>query len=187
MDDVFELRCEVSLGLYSAVARLDVFPVVLFVGSDKVVGDALAPICGTLLKKMHPRCLIYGDIASPVNAKNILDTVAFIKRVHPRHKILVVDASVGSSGDVGKIKFVDCGIRPGKAVGREFDAVGDFAIAGIVASKNPQSGIISPARLFHVQKMAREIAREIYLCARTFSDRPSEAAKNLASIVGICP
>ncbi|MFI3167301.1 MAG: spore protease YyaC [Bacillota bacterium] len=181
------IRCEISGGLYCAVAGGDVFPVVLFVGSDKVVGDALAPICGSLLKKMRPQCFIYGDLQNPVNAKNLQSTLDFIKAVHKGHKILVVDASIGKQCDVGKIKFVAGGISPGKAVGRNFDAVGDFSIIGIVAHRNEKTGGISPVRLFSVVEMAREIAREIYLCNRSFSARSNPQSKNQTSLVGICP
>lgn len=161
-----KIRCEISGGLYNAVASMPHFPILLFVGSDKVVGDSLAPICGGLLKKMNPPCFIYGDLENPVNAKNLQSTVNFITRMHAGCKILVVDASVGCEADVGIVKFLRCGIKPGKAVGRNFDAVGDFAIAGIVAAKDNLAKTISPVRLFDVSVMAEEIAREIYLCAR---------------------
>lgn len=178
------LRCEISSGMFPAVAGLDVFPVVLFVGSDKMTGDSLAPICGSILKKMNPPCFIYGDVENPVNAKNLLATVDFIKGMHPQNKILVVDASVGVCADVGKIKFLCHGIVPGKAVGREFSPVGDFAIAGIVAFRNQQSGGISPVRLCHVLQMAKEIAREISLCARTFKSQPRFSNKSI-SLAGV--
>ncbi len=168
------IQNELSNGLYLSISMLDEFPVVLCVGSDKVVGDALAPICGGLLKKMMPPCFVYGTLQSPVNANNLVAAVKFIKRMHPRHKILVVDASVGLPSDIGKIKFIRGGIAPGKAVGREFEKVGDFAIAGIVASKNSEKNTLSPVRLFDAYNMAEEIAREIYACARSFVKSPTK-------------
>lgn len=166
-----DIRCEISGGLYNAVGRLPFFPILLFVGSDKVTGDALAPICGEMLKKLNPPCFLYGDLENPVNAKNLKSTVEFIKRVHRERKILVVDASVGVFADIGKVKFLDCGIKPGKAVGRDFPQVGDMAIAGIVSAKDPKSQSISPVRLFSVTKMAEEIAREIFVCAKSHAGR----------------
>ncbi|MFI3164384.1 MAG: spore protease YyaC [Bacillota bacterium] len=166
-----DIRCEISGGLYSAVGKLPFFPVLLFVGSDKVTGDALAPICGEMLKKMKPPCFLYGDLENPVNAKNLKPTVEFIKRVHRERKILVVDASVGVAEDIGKVKFLDCGIKPGKAVGRDFEPIGDMAIAGIVAAKDLKNQSISPVRLFSVTKMAEEIAREICVCAKSHAGR----------------
>lgn len=161
----FEVDSELKFKLYPVVGKLADFPVLLFVGSDKITGDALAPICGTLVKNSGAPCFCYGDLSSPVTAKNIEATVEFIKRVHAGCKIMVVDASVGTASEVGKVRFLEGGIFPGNAVGRNFGEIGDFAIVGVVTTRE-ESGKIAPTRLFSVLAMASEIAGEIEGCAK---------------------
>ena len=82
-------------------------PVVLCIGSDLVIGDALGPITGTLIKSKTEGipCYIYGCLASPVTAKEVKYVNAFLRRTHPGRKVIAIDAAVGEAGISGSSKF----------------------------------------------------------------------------------
>ena len=153
--------------LFEYILPLNHFPVVLCLGSDKITGDSLAPLVGSMLKSLHSPCFVYGDLKYPVTAKNLLSTLKYIKNIHSFQKILIIDASVGKQCDIGKIKFSDHGISPGKATGQNFETMGDLSIVGIVTTKN-EIGKINPTRLFHIFQLAETITKSIYTASRDF-------------------
>lgn len=111
-------------------------PVIVCIGSDLVVGDSLGPFIGTqLLYALTGKAFVYGTLQSPITAKECNFISKHIKKMHPRSKVLVIDAAVGKEQDVGLIKLSDCGLKPGLGVDKDLSMVGDVSIIGIVASK----------------------------------------------------
>lgn len=101
----------------SKISSLTLPPVILCIGSDRVLGDALGPITGELLKKKFDvPAFVYGSLSTPVNALNLGKAAAFIASRHRGAKIVAIDGSVGS--EIGKITVSEGSLRPGLASGK---------------------------------------------------------------------
>ena len=111
--------------------------VYMCIGTEKVFSDSLGPRVGTLLNEnMHFPAFVYGLCEQNITAENLLYSYSFIKSLHPKSKIVVVDAAVGTPDQIGKIQISDGGIMPGAATNKNLPSVGDVSIVGIVADKS---------------------------------------------------
>ena len=115
-------------------------PVIICVGSDLVVGDSLGPIVGSeLIKNLQGKAFVYGTLDSPVTAKEIPVIQDEIKKLHPYSKILVIDAAVGNKEEIGYVKIISVGIKPGLGVNKNLPIIGDVSVIGIVSDKNDKN------------------------------------------------
>ena len=55
-----------------------------------------------------------------------------IRKIHPSAKILVIDAAVGKSEDIGTIKISNTSIKPGLGVNKNLAPLGNYCIGYIV-------------------------------------------------------
>ena len=111
--------------------------VIVCVGTDLVVGDSLGPIIGSnLFEKLNGKAYVYGTLESPITAKEVEVVCKTVKRLHPSSKVLVIDAAVGQKEDVGTIKVMGRGIKPGLGVNKDLSLIGDVSIIAIVNDKN---------------------------------------------------
>lgn len=110
--------------------------VFMCIGTEKVFSDSLGPRVGTLLNlNMKKPTFIYGMCEQNITAENLLYCYNFIKAMHPESCVIVVDAAVGSSEQIGKIQLSEGGIYPGAATNKNLPSVGDLGIVGIVAER----------------------------------------------------
>ena len=136
-------------------------PVILCVGSDLSVGDSLGPLVGTMLKNRLKslNLYVYGTLAKPITAHEVKYMNEFINSTHPNSPIIAVDAAVGAAGDIGLIKIVKRGLKPGSGANKNLTRVGDVSIMGIVAEKTMFNySLFSATRLNMVYKMAQIIS-----------------------------
>ena len=112
---------------------LDVDSKVVFfcIGTDRVIGDSLGPIIGSLLIDKFGSEVVYGDLFNNVTYENIISTLDKINSKYENPYIVAVDAALSSSENIGKI-FVDDGINFGDSLGKEIDKVGDLGIKVVV-------------------------------------------------------
>ena len=137
-------------------------PIVVCVGSDLVLGDSLGPLVGTMLKKKGVSSYVYGTLNFPITAKEVEYARTHLKQMHPNSVIIAVDAGLGSSDDVGLIKVVNKGLKPGVGVNKNLGEIGDVSVIGIVAVKSINNyDLFSSTRLNLVYKMAEVISRGI--------------------------
>lgn len=107
--------------------------VILCIGSDRITGDCLGPICGQKLSAFTGRSgFVYGTLARPVHALNLSDTLTHILARHPFSLTLAIDASLGEKKHLGYISVGKGPLIPGAGVKKELPAVGDIFITGIV-------------------------------------------------------
>ena len=155
-----------SNGITEAIKELNVFekiPIVICVGSDLVLGDSLGPLVGTFLKKKNIRTYIYGNLSSPITAKEVNYAGKYLKEMHPNSLSIVVDAAIGESDDIGLVRVLNKGIKPGQGVNKDLDKLGDIGIIGIVASKSIKNyNLFNLTRLNLIYKMAETISDGIY-------------------------
>ena len=153
------------LGLSNSIKLLynTPYPVIICVGSDLAVGDSLGPIVGSELKdKFKGKAFVYGSLEAPITAKEIKTVFNTINKLHPKSKILVVDAAVGDEEDIGKIKIKDVGLKPGEGINKDLEKIGDVSIIGIVSNKeNSKTSIYNNTRFSLVKKMSNLIVRGI--------------------------
>ena len=139
-------------------------PVVVCIGSDLAIGDALGPVCGSMLKYKTQglSVFLYGTLSAPVTAKEIKFLRSFLKETHKNSSVIAIDAAVGDAGDVGLIKILDKPLQLGAGANKKLGSIGDFSIMGIVAEKSVKSyALLNTTRLNLVYTMSEIIAEAI--------------------------
>ena len=137
-------------------------PIFICIGSDLVMGDSLGPLVGTFLKEKNIRSYVYGTLNYPITAKEVEYARTYLKQMHPNSISIAIDAAVGSSDDVGLIKILNKGLKPGLGIDKNLGVVGDLSIIGVVAGKSVKHyNLFSLTRLNLIYSMAETIANGI--------------------------
>lgn len=154
-----------KLGISKAIKKLNVknlTPVFICIGSDLVLGDSLGPLVGTKLKENNKHLFVYGTLNYPVTAKEIAVAKSYIKSTHPNSIIIAIDAAIGEKDDVGIIKVMNRGLRPGLGVDKNLGTIGDISIIGVVSERsNKNVSLFNLTRLNLIYRMANSIAKGI--------------------------
>lgn len=137
-------------------------PVILCVGSDRVAGDSLGPMTGTLLEESKLPLFLYGTLRSPVTAREVRYMKGYLAKTHPLAPVLAVDAAVGEREEVGLIKVIASPLLPGSGSNKQLGEVGDLSILGITAPREGMSALEN-VRLGSVYAMAQAISEGIKL------------------------
>ena len=138
--------------------------VLLCIGSDRITGDSLGPVCGQQLSYLlGPNGFVYGTLSHPVHALNLTETLTTILARHPLSLLIAIDASLGSEDHLGYISTGTGPLLPGAGVRKELPAVGDLFITGIVN----QAGmfdrfLLQTTRLSTVMSLASTITRGMF-------------------------
>jgi len=112
--------------------------VVICIGSDRVSGDMLGPLVGSALREEYRLpCPVYGWIGESVNGLNLEEYLAMVRVKHPHSLLIAVDAALGKTEDVGKVRLKKGGIKAGGALERKGEKIGDLGVIGVVASERP--------------------------------------------------
>ena len=137
-------------------------PIFICIGSDLVLGDSLGPLVGTFLKNRNVKSYIYGTLNFPITAKEVEYARTYLKQMHPSSIAIAIDAAVGNPEDVGLIRVMNKGIKPGLGVDKNLGTVGEVGIVGIVAGKSLQNtNLFNLTRLNLIYKMSEKIAHGI--------------------------
>lgn len=134
-------------------------PVILCIGTDRIIGDCLGPLVGTMLKKeAGERLTVYGTLQETVHALNLPETIMDIKKKHPGRLVIAVDASLGAIENVGSVFVRPRGLKPGAGVAKDLPLAGDIAITGIVGRESCRPYLdLQTARLSTIASMADTI------------------------------
>ena len=166
-----------STGIYQSLIDCNTKnkrPYFICIGSDLVLGDSLGPLVGTFLKKKNIGSYVYGTLNYPITAKEIEYARTYLKQMHPNSVSIAIDAAIGDSDDVGLVRVIDRGLKPGLGVDKNLGTVGDISIIGVVASRsNKNYNLFNLTRLNLVYKMAETIANGIekYICYLSNKER----------------
>lgn len=148
-------------------------PIFICIGSDLVLGDSLGPLTGTFLRKKGIRSFVYGTLNFPITSREVEYARTYIKQMHPNSISIAIDAAVGESNDIGLIRTINKGLKPGLGVDKNLGTIGDVSIIGIVAEKSLKNySLFNLTRLNLIYKMADVISKGIeeyisYLQAQT--------------------
>jgi len=168
MQNNFSISCfneYASDGISSALSELNqqkLRPIFICIGSDLVLGDSLGPLVGTFLKNKNLPTYVYGTLNFPITAKEVEYARTYLKQTHPKTISIAIDAAIGESGDIGLIRVLEKGLKPGLGVDKNLGTVGDLSIIGVVAEKSLKNyNLFNLTRLNLVYKMAEQIANGI--------------------------
>lgn len=155
----------VSTGIYQSLIecnKQNKMPIFICIGSDLVLGDSLGPLVGTFLKNKNIGAYIYGTLNFPITAKEVEYARTYLKQMHPNSTTIAIDAAIGNSDDIGLIRVLNKGLKPGLGVDKNLGVIGDISIIGVVASKSVKNcNLFNLTRLNLVYKMAESIASGI--------------------------
>jgi putative sporulation protein YyaC len=98
------------------------------IGTDKNTGDSLGPLVGTLLESRGYTNIV-GTLNNPCHAVNLSERISQI----PKDKIIIaIDACLGREDSVGTYSVYNGPIKPGSAVGKNLQEIGEYSILGVV-------------------------------------------------------
>jgi putative sporulation protein YyaC len=151
--------------IFQALKQLNIEnkkPIIICIGSDLVLGDSLGPLVGTMLKTRGAKSYVYGTLNLPITAKEVEYAGTYLKQMHPNTLSIAIDAAVGNADDIGLIRIIDKGLKPGLGVNKNLGEIGDISIIAVVAAKSLQNKhLFNLTRLNLVYKMAESIAKGI--------------------------
>ncbi len=135
---------------------LDKQPVFLCLGTDRIVGDCLAPLTADIMRQRKLPFYIYGGLNAPITAKNCEFACDFIRVMHPNSLLVLIDSMAtrtqANLGDIvvnndyfGAINALK--IQP------------DLCIYGVVSML--KNNLLNCARLRNVEYIARVISNAI--------------------------
>ncbi|MDD4291833.1 MAG: DUF1256 domain-containing protein [Clostridia bacterium] len=124
----------INCAINNALKTPDKDVVFLCVGTETVECDKLGVEVGNKIKSMS-KYHVYGSNGKNIDACNYLAAVDFIDKMHGDSFIIAVDSAVGKPEQIGCVQVSEGGLRPGLAVGREFESIGDVGVIGIITDK----------------------------------------------------
>ena len=101
------------------------------IGTDRVIGDSLGPITGTLLKKRYNGS-VYGGLDENITYENIEEKLYEINSTIDNPYIVAIDAALSTEQNIGKIFLDDKGIDFGNSLGKNISCVGNVGIKVVV-------------------------------------------------------
>jgi len=100
--------------------------VLVCIGTDLLSGDCLGPLVGQMLVDSGAPFFVYGTLKCPVTALNIDRVNEFIKKRHKGSVVVAIDSAVGE--EVGAIRVNKGALKPGSALGKKLNEIGDVSI-----------------------------------------------------------
>ncbi len=131
-------------------------PIFLCLGTDKLVGDCLAPLIAEKLRILKLPYYIYGGLDAPITAQNASFAYEFIRTVHPTSTLILIDSmATKTQSNLGDIvitekyfgAFHDIQIKP------------DLCIYGVTSLL--YNNLLNCARLANVERIANTVATAI--------------------------
>ncbi len=107
------------------------------VGTDRVIGDCLGPLVGSKLIKLIENynifnINIYGTLEENINYMNIQNVIKRINKYHENACVVIVDAALSKSENIGKIFVSTTKTVLGKGINKNKIAIGDISIKAVV-------------------------------------------------------
>lgn len=138
--------------------------ILLCIGTDRSTGDSLGPLVGDKLNFLiRDHIFIYGNLKSPIHAKNLSDTMDKIRSTYKNPYIIAIDACLGNIQNVGKIIIENKPVMPGSAMNKDLPPVGDLSITGVVnISGSLEFMVLQNTRLYLVMHLADIISKGVY-------------------------
>ena len=136
-------------------------PVILCIGTDRMIGDSLGPLVGSMVEKAARKQLtVYGTLQNTVHALNLVQIREEIKKKHPDRPVIAVDASLGPCHRIGDIYVRPGCLYPGAGVCKSLPGIGHIAIPALANGDISHPYLaLQTARLSTIVFMADKISR----------------------------
>lgn len=136
--------------------------IIVCIGTDRCIGDALAPLVGSRLKDADIGIPVYGTLRYPIHAINLKSELLKIEILHGKPHIIAIDACLGDEPSIGCIQIRNSPVYPGRGVGKNLPSVGNVSVVGIV-DKYDKDDLLSfhSIRLSLIIDMANIISKSI--------------------------
>ena len=142
--------------------------VLLCVGTDRIIGDSLGPIVGTMIEQTcsSTRALayasrqlnVYGTLHHTVHALNLEEISLQIQKKHADCTVIAIDASLGDRSDIGSVFIRPGNLQPGAGVHKNLPQLGDITITGVAGEQSRHPYLtLQTVRLSTVVQMAEHI------------------------------
>lgn len=141
--------------------------VIVNIGTDRHIGDSIAPMVGTILTENNVNVQVYGTLENPIHALNLVKNLEDIKHNHLNSIIIAIDACLGDN--VGTIILSDVSISPGKGAGKDLPLVGDYSIKIIIDGGDNFFNKDS-IKMGFILKLARFVSKALMNCFNTYDD-----------------
>lgn len=141
--------------------------IIVCIGTDRSIGDAVGPYVGTLLKELNSKFPVYGTLDNPIHGLNIHENMKQIQSKHPNANIIAIDACIptGSNGKMGDFVYSDSPIYPGAGVGKNLLEIGNHSVKIIIGDyvegKTPIT-YLNSMRLSECMSISTNIANTLY-------------------------
>lgn len=153
------------------------------VGTDRSIGDALGPLVGTLLEERGATPFkVLGTLDQPVHASNLSDTLQRIENEYRRPLVVAVDACLGRMESVGTVTVARGPLRPGAGVNKSLPTVGQLHVTGVVnVGGFMEYFVLQNTRLNLVMRMAKVIAHGVSQGLHTLSPGVDNGGGNVGA------
>ena len=136
--------------------------VIVCVGTDKISGDSLGPMVGSMLRAAGVPCPVYGVEGTTVNGVNLDRYRDFLARCYADVPVIAVDAALGEPDEVGQIRYRRGGVCAGGALGRRSEGLGQLAVLGVVGRRGEDAlSALLEVPLPAVEALARRIVAKL--------------------------
>jgi len=137
--------------------------VLICIGTDRSIGDALGPLVGTYVTQSEPQGFTtLGTLDNPVHAGNLQETLEWVERRFRQPLVVAVDACLGRLESVGMVTVSPGSLRPGAGVNKSLPPVGDMHMTGIVnVGGFMEYFVLQNTRLSLVMRMAKVVAEAV--------------------------
>lgn len=111
--------------------------VFLCIGTDRIIGDCLGPLVGTMLEEKLEKynifnLTIYGTLKRNICYTNIQEISELIQEKHKKACIIVIDAALSNKDNIGKVFIKKEKIILGKSLNKAKIEIGDISIKAVV-------------------------------------------------------
>lgn len=114
---------------------IDKDTIIVCIGSANVYGDSLGPRVGSTLKELNFPLTVLGTMENPINAVNFSEQYKLISDNYKDKKIIAIDASCGTTDELGCINLKDKSIRIGRGLNKKIGSIGNYSLTGCVILK----------------------------------------------------
>lgn len=143
--------------------------IILCIGSDRYIGDALGPLIGSYLQE-HTNFIVYGNLDKPVHAGNLVQVIDHIENEYDQPVIIAIDACLGKSYEIGNVEIWQGSLAAGIAVGAKLPCVGHISIVGVVNASSYIGYLdLQSTHLGIVMKLSNCISSALSEALRDFS------------------
>lgn len=111
--------------------------VFLCIGTDRIIGDALGPLVGTMLEEKLEKynifnLSIYGTLQKNICYTNIHEILEILEKKHKNACIVVIDAALSNKENIGKIFIKKEKMILGKSLNKAKVEIGNISIKAVV-------------------------------------------------------